>query len=81
MLVRLVPREAFALFAAILLAGCAAPQAPPLSSNNPASAGAREGRTDPSPRLLENDELIQKANERLSGKAPVQPQYQTPEGE
>jgi hypothetical protein len=73
-------REVLGLFAAILFVGCAATQPPPISANNPASVEAPEGRIYPAPRLLANDELMQKANERLSGKAPVQPQYQ-PSGE
>ena len=67
----------FALAAA--LAGCAATQPPPLSANNPASAEAREGRTSPPPRLRADDELTKKANARLAGDAPVQPQYQPTE--
>lgn len=67
-----------ALIFAALLAGCATTQPRPLSSSNPASAEAREGRTPP-PARLHGDELIQKANERLAGNAPVQPQYQPSE--
>ena len=71
-------RAAFALASAGVLAGCATTQPPSLSSSNPASSEAREGRTPPPPRL-HGDELIQKANERLMGNAPVQPQYQPSE--
>jgi hypothetical protein len=57
-----------------VLAGCATTQAPPLSSSNPASTEAPEGRSPPPPRL-DGDELIQRANERLTGIGPIQPQY------
>jgi hypothetical protein len=67
-----------ALISAALLSSCATTQLPQLSSTNPASAEAREGRTPPPPHL-HGDELIQKANERLAGNAPVQPQYQPSE--
>ncbi len=70
--------RSFAVALAVLLAGCATTQPPTLSSINPASSEAREGRTPPPPRL-HGDELIQKANERLTGNAPVQPQYQPSE--
>ncbi len=70
--------RSFAVALAVLLAGCATTQPPPLSSSNPASSEAREGGTPPPPRL-HGDELIQKANERLTGNAPVQPQYQPSE--
>jgi hypothetical protein len=70
--------RSFAVALAALLAGCATTQPPTLSSSNPASSEAREGRTPPPPRL-HGDELIQKANERLTGNAPVQPQYQPSE--
>jgi hypothetical protein len=70
--------RSFAVVLAALLAGCATTQPPTLSSSNPASSEAREGRTPPPPRL-HGDELIQKANERLTGSAPVQPQYQSSE--
>jgi rubrerythrin len=63
------------LIFAALLAGCARIQELPPSSNNPASAEAQEGRNPP-PARLQEDELIQKANERLASNAPVQPQYQ-----
>jgi hypothetical protein len=71
-------RAACALASAGVLAGCATTHVPPLSSSNPASSEAREGRSPPPPRL-QGDELIQKANERLTGNAPVQPQYQPSE--
>jgi hypothetical protein len=67
-----------ALALAAVLSACAATQPPPLSSRNPASPEAREGRTPPPPRLHEDD-LIQKANQRLTGNPPVQPQYQPSE--
>jgi hypothetical protein len=67
-----------ALAFATLCAGCATTHMPPLSSNNPASLEAREGLS-PSPARLHGDELIQKANERLTGNAPIQPQYQPSE--
>jgi hypothetical protein len=70
--------RSFALALAALLAGCATTHVPPLSSSNPASPEAREGRTSPPPRL-HGDELIQKADERLTGNAPIQPQYQPSE--
>jgi heavy metal-binding protein len=70
--------RSFALALTVVLTGCAATQPPPLSSSNPASPEAREGGTPPPPRL-HGDELIQKANERLTGNAPVQPQYQPAE--
>jgi hypothetical protein len=70
--------SASTLIFAALLAGCATAQPPALSSGNPASAEAPAGRTPPPPRLHE-DELIQKANERLTGTAPVQPDYQPSE--
>jgi len=70
--------RSLAVALAALLAGCATTQPPPLSSGNPASAEAPEGRTPPPPHL-HGDELIQKANERLTGNAPVQPQYQPSE--
>jgi hypothetical protein len=73
-----VIRTTCALALAGVLAGCAATQAPPLSSRNPASAEAAEGRTPPPPRL-DSDALIQKANERLTGNPPVQPHYQSSE--
>jgi len=66
--------RSLAVALAALLAGCATTQPPTLSPSNPASAQAREGRT-PAPPRLQGDELIQKANERLTGNAPVQPQY------
>jgi hypothetical protein len=68
----------FALVLAALLAGCATTNVPPLTPSNPASPEAREGRTSSPPRL-HGDELIQKADERLTGNAPIQPQYQTSE--
>jgi uncharacterized protein involved in copper resistance len=71
-------RAARVLVSAGVLAGCAATQAPPLSSSNPASAEAAEGHTPPPPRLR-SDALIQKANERLTGNPPVQPHYQPSE--
>ena len=70
--------RSFALVLAGLVAGCATTNVPPLSSSNPASVEAREGHTPPPPRL-QGDGLIQKANERLTGNAPVQPQYQPSE--
>jgi hypothetical protein len=75
---RALIRTARALALAGVLAGCAATQAPPLSSSNPASAEAAEGRSPPPPRL-HGDALIQKANERLTGNPPVQPDYQPSE--
>ena len=75
---RALIRAARVLASAGVLAGCAATQAPPLLSSNPASAEAAEGRTPPPPRL-HSDALIQKANERLTGKPPVQPHYQPSE--
>jgi hypothetical protein len=74
----IITTRSFALALAALLAGCATTQLPPLSPTNPASAEAREGRTPP-PARLHGDQLIQKANERLAGNAPVQPQYQPSE--
>jgi hypothetical protein len=68
----------FALAVAALLAGCATTHVPPISSSNPASIDALEGRVPPPPRL-HGDALIQKANERLTGNAPIQPQYQPSE--
>jgi len=70
--------RSLALALAAVLTACATTQPPPLSPNNPASPQAREGRTPPPPRL-HGDDLIQKANQRLTGNAPVQPQYQPSE--
>src|SRR5260370_29919162 len=74
----IIMTRSFAVALAALLAGCATTQPPTLSSSNPESPEAREGRTPPPPRL-NGDELIQKANDRLTGNAPVQPQYQPSE--
>jgi hypothetical protein len=68
----------FALAVAALLVGCATTHVPPLSSDNPASVDAQEGHTLP-PARLHGDDLIQKANERLTGNPPIQPQYQPSE--
>jgi uncharacterized protein involved in copper resistance len=78
MMKRIITIRSWGLALAALLTGCATTQPPPLSSSNPASPEAREGRSPPPPRL-HGDELIQKANERLTGNAPVQPQYQPSE--
>jgi len=69
---------ACALASAGVLAGCATTHVPPLSSSNPASVEAPEGRSPP-PAHLDGDRLMQKANERLTGNAPIQPQYQPSE--